>query len=199
MAQRRSSTSPVRILDAALVVAARDGLGGASLGRIAAESGTSKASVLYHFGSLTELRRAMAERVRERLQSLILEASVTAGNNLEERATAVFDALFAKPNRQLLLAVREVLMMGARDAIVAAEVRRNFDRAAEIVATLVDPSSPMMADRARQVVASVQGHIDLWLSSGDVEPKEFRDSALKTVRAVLGPIPETPPETRRAP
>jgi AcrR family transcriptional regulator len=82
MASQQPTSKPVTpkgdrraasILRAATTVLARDGFGGATLGRIAAEAGAEKRSILYYFGTrerlmvrvVHSLGRQIAETVRE--------------------------------------------------------------------------------------------------------------------------------------
>lgn len=192
-ARSRRSRSPLVILDAALTVAARDGLGGATLGRVAEQAGTSKASIVYHFGSLQGLRRAMAERVRERLADLVL-AGAQRGKTLDERVKAIFDDLFSEENRDLQLAVREVMQAGARDKMIADQMRSNIEHGIGVTGSVISGSDE---ERMRELsflsVATVQGFVDFWLALGDPDPTPYREGAEKAVRAIVAALaPEVP-------
>lgn len=68
------------ILQAATAVLARDGFGGATLGRIAAEAGSEKRSVLYYFGT----RERLLVRVVHNLAGQIAETVRQARPDLDD-------------------------------------------------------------------------------------------------------------------
>jgi AcrR family transcriptional regulator len=82
-----------RILDAATVVLARHGLGGATLARIAEEAGTDKRSVLYYYGSREALLVRVVQAVGEQIATYIGSATGTA-ESPRERAEAAVDAMW---------------------------------------------------------------------------------------------------------
>ncbi len=181
----RGARARAAILDAALEVSARTGLGRASPAQIAARAGTSKTSVLYHFHSLQGLHRRMAVRVRERIACLVLEAAETSSGSLGERGRQLLDALFRPENRHLFLAMNEILSAGSRDPVVALEVKANYERAAEVVTTLLGEAPAPVRALAPGLVAAVQGHIDRWLWSGDIDPSSHRDGAVRVTRMLV--------------
>lgn len=76
------------IVQAATAVLARDGFGGATLGRIASEAGAQKRSILYYFGS----REQLLVRVVHRLGNQIAE-TVRAGMPALEAPEALLEAI----------------------------------------------------------------------------------------------------------
>ena len=183
---RRARTSPDAILDAALRVCARDGLVGATLGRVAEEAGTSKPSVLYHFGSLDGLRHQMANRTRERVTDLLFRAGAGAPENLVERGRALLAAVFHDDSRDLFRASVEMLIVGGRDPVIAAVSREIFDRAVTLVALFAGPVVGAQ-ETAHSVVAAVQGEIFIWLATGG-EAETHRAAAERSAAAILGPL-----------
>ena len=93
----RGARARVVILDAALEVAARTGLGRASLAAVAACAGTSKTSVLYHFRSLQGLHREMAACARELMQAAVQAAAASCTGSPTERAEQLTDARIGWP------------------------------------------------------------------------------------------------------
>lgn len=185
MPDARGAKPPQAIVEAALAVAAQEGLGGATLGRVARRAGTSKASVLYHFGSLVGLRLAMAVRTRERIQDLVFHAAAPASGETEARGQAILDELFREEHRDFFRAMYEVRSLGARDERVAEEVRNSFERATWITALLLGPPVETALETAQQTVATVQGQLDLWLCWGDADPAPFRRAAERATRALV--------------
>lgn len=64
---RKGEREATRLLDAATDVLAREGYGGATLGRIAAEADVDKKMVVYYFGSRDSLLAKVVGRVGDRL------------------------------------------------------------------------------------------------------------------------------------
>lgn len=83
-----------RVLDAATTVLARDGFGGATLGRIAEEAGLDKRNVLYYYGTREALLVSVVQTVGERVAEHIDE---TVGENYtpEQLADALVNAMWA--------------------------------------------------------------------------------------------------------
>lgn len=77
-------SSKVNLLDAAVRVAARDGIPGATLEAVASEAGLTKAGLLYHFRSKEALLEAAQRHLLDDLEARLLD---TLGKPLEE-ATA---------------------------------------------------------------------------------------------------------------
>lgn len=76
---RKGAREATRLLDAATTVLARDGFGGATLGRIAAEADVDKRMILYYFGSretlLVEVVSRVGERIAENMASAVEQLS----------------------------------------------------------------------------------------------------------------------------
>ena len=83
MAEKRAA-----ILDAAWPIFLRDGWVGASLERVAAESGISKMTVYRHFGTKEELFEALVEEMCRRMLAGAEAAAPAAGLSLANRLTA---------------------------------------------------------------------------------------------------------------
>ncbi len=184
-ASARGQRARTAILDGALDVAAEVGLGRASLSAVAARAGTSKTSVLYHFRSLQGLHRQMAVRVRERMEVVAHEAAPAKTGSLEERIRQVLEAVFRAEHRSLLLAMNEILVVGSRDPVIAAEVRANYRRATEIVERLLHDAPERVRALAPSLLACAQGHVDLWLWSGDADPQAYGAAAVEVAQLLV--------------
>jgi AcrR family transcriptional regulator len=115
------------ILQAALRVIGRVGLSGASLSAVAADAGTSKPALLYHFGSRENLLREVAVMAVSVFQKL-LEAAGDEGIPARKRTEASVAALFSPSNRTLLVCVHELVGLGMRDPEVGGLLNRGSRR-----------------------------------------------------------------------
>ncbi len=173
----RGTASREAILAAALRVVGRRGLSGASLGLIAKEAGTSKPAVLYHYGSRDNLLHQMASRALAQLQALVLDIAREAER--PERTQIALDVTFAKENRLMLCAARELMSLGIHDGVVADLVRRSFDEVERTIAMLLPESIDNRLQIASDLVRAVYGFIELWLVSGDEDPGPYQAGALR--------------------
>ena len=90
----KGERSAGRVLQAATSVLARDGFGGATLGRIAQEAGTDKRTILYYFGSREALLVRVVQTVGEQIAENI--GSVVVPNRTpEELADAAVQAMWS--------------------------------------------------------------------------------------------------------
>jgi AcrR family transcriptional regulator len=181
---KRHVVSPTSILDAALRVTAQEGLEAASLRRVAEEAGTSKSSVLHHFGSAAGLRSAMLARAGGLYQELAVRASASG------TAAQILDAVFDRRNRALFQCVHELLTAAARDPALAGAARTNIDRVMWTIAMRLDPPLDTGLGTAQALLAAVQGFIHLWVWSGDVDPKPYREAAERAAVALIRARPE---------
>lgn len=88
---RRTAT---KLLDAATVALARDGYGGATLGRIAAEAGLDKRLVVYYFGGRAALLAHVVQRIGERIVANV-EADLIAVPDPRAAAATGIERLWA--------------------------------------------------------------------------------------------------------
>lgn len=181
----RGPVTPLAIVEAAIAVTAREGLEAASLRRVAEEARTSKSSILHHFGSATGLRRSMVTRLGQRYQELTVKAAAGHPGDVETRGPKVLDAVFQAHNREFFLAVHELASAAARDPVMAEEARTTFERAIWMIAVLLGPPIETALPTAQAIFAATQGFIDLWMASGTVDPRPYRDAAERAAAAVL--------------
>jgi AcrR family transcriptional regulator len=164
------------ILQAATAVLARDGYGGATLGRIASEAGAQKRSVLYYFGSREQLLvrvvhnlgNHIAETVRAQLPTMddphdLLEAIVVttwAGVTSDPQLVRAYFALVAGDTEageidDALVTIKNIYRSLLRDqmlALQAAGWRLRGD---------LDVS-------ASALFAMLRGLLLQWLEEGDI-------------------------------
>ena len=184
-AARRTSKRSA-ILDAALEVTARRGLSEVSFATVAEGAGVSKALVVYYFGSMNALRIQMTRRVGQRFVKLTLGTVASTTGPLERRGLAVLNAIFHPRNRELFLAMHELLSIAPREPAVAATARSFIEPARILVAAIIGgQEDPLALEAAGRAVAAVQGYISLWIWSGAGDPTPWRTDAEKTARAIL--------------
>lgn len=182
----RTTVQPNQIVDAALRVTAREGLEAASLRRVAEEAGTSKSSILHHFGSAAGLRRMMVVRISQLYQEMVVKAAATApGTDLASKGPGIIASVFSTEQREFHLAVQELMTAASRDPVMAAEAKTAFERAVWMITVLVGPPLDSALVTAQSIVAVVQGYINLWMWSGEDDPKDYREAALEAAGAIL--------------
>jgi AcrR family transcriptional regulator len=79
-----------RILDRAVLMASRDGLGGLTIGELASDLGVSKSGLFAHFGSKEDLQVAVLTAATERFAQRVLQPSLKAPAGVR-RIKALFD------------------------------------------------------------------------------------------------------------
>ncbi len=187
-ASPRGEASRDAILQAAVRVIGREGLSGASLAAVAAEAGTSKPAVLYHFGSREHLLRQVAAVAISTVRRL-LESAWDETTTSRKRTLAAVAKLFDPENRSLLVCVHELLGLGMRDAEVGRLMLRSFEETAEGTAqNLTRLHGHQALNLARALIMSVQGHLEFFLCSGETDPTPYVESATRTVLAIARPV-----------
>jgi len=148
-------------LDEATRLFAERGYEGTSMADLAERVGLRKASLFHHFASKEQLRRAVLERLIQRVSSAVTnEMDASASKSFAERLDALTDAVIGMLGEQpyaARLLIREVMEWGPtgggalRDALVEAlSVGVKFIAAGQQSGTLA-PGDP------KQVMASVMG------------------------------------------
>jgi AcrR family transcriptional regulator len=163
------------LLDAALVVIRRDGARALTLDAVAAESGTSKGGVLYHFGSKRVLVDGLVERWLDGLEAQLGGDDVAAAyvrscdlSGIAPDATAaefgVLAALIAEPQALETVRARHVAWM---DRMLAGGLNRDDAWLVRLAADglwyadLLGIAAPQGEDRRRLIERLVT------LASGD--------------------------------
>lgn len=184
----KGGRSATRLLEAATTVLARDGIGGATLGRIADEAGMDKRSVVYYFGSrealLVRVVQVVGERIAERIQpgrergsdlvALVdqnIDALWSAITSAPELARAYFALIGGGTEtgevKRALRALKDVYLGVARDQIAAIEAAGWQARSSSNASALL-------------LVATLRGLLLEWTESGD---SPALDQALEQLKA----------------
>lgn len=185
-ASRRGKASREAILQAAVRVIGREGLGGASLAAVAKEAHTSKPAVLYHFGSRDRLLHEVASVTFALYQGLLGPAE-SRGPTPRTRAESAIGSIFAPENRTLLACVHEMVGLGMRDPAVSALMRASFEEVLQGPTNALGPHLGQEEARAiaRSLVMTVHGHVELWLCADPADSKQFVESATRAALALL--------------
>jgi AcrR family transcriptional regulator len=164
-----------RLLQAATVVLAREGVGGASVAAIAEEAGLAKRMVTYYFGTREALLVRVVHRIGEEIFANV-SAAIDASAPPGEAAGAGFDALWEGiTSAPHLPAAYFALLAGTRggegqDALD--ELRRTF---ADLVTAVVTAQAAAGRELvsgdpevfALLVVALIRGLLLEWIERGD--------------------------------
>jgi AcrR family transcriptional regulator len=187
------STSPkgaqtaARILAAATAVLARDGMSGATLGRIATEAGVDKRNVTYYYGSrealLVRVVQAVAERIRTGAEAA-LEAAAPGEATIVD---TIWDEIVSQP--EFVRAYITLLGGGGETPDVQealAELKRTYVvMIARQIARARSDHAPREDDAqlATLIVAVLRGLVLEWAEAGDSPALR---GGLGRVNALLG-------------
>lgn len=163
------------ILSAATAVLARDGFGGATLGRIAAEAGAEKRSILYYFGTRERLMVRVVHRLGGQIAETVRQAT-PALTDPHELLDAIVSTTWAG-------VTSDPQLVRAYFALVAGDVEAGeVDDALE---TIKDIYRSLMRDQilalhsagwrprgdvdnaANALFALLRGYLLLWLEEGE--------------------------------
>lgn len=188
-----------RILTAATRSLARDGFGGATLGRIAAEAGVDKKMVVYYFSGrdplLVELIRDIGRRVTANIADAIAQLS-----DLEETAETAIEKMWEGAIEEPELPRAYLaLLAGSREsepvAQALAELRTDIERLFEERITAVEANGyRLVVERAgfRTLMLAIWRGLALeWAENGDTPAL---DEALAQFKRVVMSSFEAAPE-----
>ena len=178
------------ILDAARPIFLREGWGGATLDRVAAESGISKMTVYRHFSNKTELFRALVESMCEAMRGEAESAPDTPGSLSPaarlRREAEFFTAALVRPDALALY--RIIVADGWRFPALARVFERSGmavlrSRIASILSSL-DLADDDCAGRASSFIAIALGDAYLEAAIGLDDPNRDRRFADQIAAAV---------------
>lgn len=122
-----------RMVDAAIVLGTRDGVGALTLQGVATESGVSKALVLYHHEDKDALLLAVARRLAEKDATALAQAA--AGHEVLEAWRRVSGDEEQRAERALLLTLlQEASLRSAAPALLTARVQAGSSLASAMLA-----------------------------------------------------------------
>src|SRR5918996_6544445 len=198
-ADRRASSTPTRILDAAIAAFGTRGYGATSLDDLAREVGLRKQTILYWFPSKEALLDASIDRTAGEV-TLRLERAIAASAEGFGRVDAIVRAMFRLAARHptMLGFLREVSRLGppASTRLLAA-IAPLVDRAAGFLAVEMDAGRMRRHDprlillAAYSMVTGLATEVEVLRAFGE-EPTlaslvRRRDELLALLRAALAP------------
>lgn len=178
------------ILQAATTVLARDGYGGATLGRIATEAGADKRSVLYYFGTREKLLVRVVHDLGGRIADSVREATpANAGpdQTLDEIVTATWTGVTSDPQlvrAYFALVAGDVEAGDVDDALnVIKGIYRNLMR--DQLVMLENAGWTLrgdLDDSASALFALLRGYLLQWLEEG---PSALQRGGLDQFRGLI--------------
>jgi AcrR family transcriptional regulator len=174
-ATRKGRRTADNLIDAATIVLAREGIGGASVAAIADEAGVAKRLITYYFGTREGLLVQVVRRIGEQIVANVGEA-VAGPDSVDAAAAAGFDAMWtglrAAPH---LPEAYMALLAGARDGearVALDDLRRTFTTlvadalaAQEAAGRRLDGADP--EGMTVLVLAIVRGLVLEWIEVGE--------------------------------
>ncbi|EHN10749.1 Transcriptional regulator TetR family [Patulibacter medicamentivorans] len=177
--RRRGLERRRQLLDAALVVLERDGAGGLTHRRIAAEAGVPLASASYHFDGIDDLIVSTMLHANEQLR-VAADAAAEGGQlDVDVLAGMLVDDLVA--HRDLIVAEYELYLLAARRPALRAAATAWLET---IVAPLIPDADPVQ----RQLVFAVADGLCLQTLMSDEPPRvdEFAAVLRRALAATAG-------------
>jgi AcrR family transcriptional regulator len=178
-----------RLIEAATVVLARDGYGGASIGRITDEAGVPKRMVAYYFGTRQALLACVVQRLTAGIAS---EISAGAAGAPDDATAAWVDAVWAGVTATPGLARAYIALLGGdRDGETSdalAEVERTFLALVDgLVRDTERAGGQLVVERdafGLMAFALLRGLTHHWVESGDTPA--LAESLRQTKRLLAG-------------
>jgi TetR/AcrR family transcriptional regulator len=166
LAERRTTQTGNRkdaILDEATRLFAERGYEGTSMADLAERVGLRKASLFHHFASKEQLRRAVLERLVQRVTSALTHAGADVGSNgdgFAKKIDALTDAVTAVLGEQpyaARLVLREAMEWGPTSSDTLCEACADALRTGEKFLTAAQQSGVCVEGDPKQLVASLMG------------------------------------------
>jgi AcrR family transcriptional regulator len=174
------------LLDAALAVAERDGLGLLSVGAVTTEAGVAKGTFYVHFEDRAAVLVAIHRRFHDELFAEVLADTLGRMPGIE-RARARLVGFLDGCRRQS--GVRAMLLQARSEPAVVAEVASRNDQAARVLADdLRAAAAPHPLETARLVVTAAAEVALLELTAGRTQPR-----LRAALMALVAPEPEVEP------
>ena len=160
--QPTTGTRKDAILDEATRLFAERGYEGTSMADLAERVGLRKASLFHHFASKEQLRKAVLERLVQRVTATLAKASADAsqGEAFDKRVDAITDAvvgMLAEQPYAARLVLREAMEWNADSKDTLCEAFAESMRVGEKFLTAGQQAGVITGADAKQLVASLMG------------------------------------------
>ncbi len=181
-----------RILAAAIVVLAREGIAETTTRKIAAEAEVNQAMLRYYFGSKDDLLFAVLQEMTRQTREVVQQATLSGhdlSTRLREGLLRFWEHFESQPELQIMQ--YELTLYALRNPASAWLARQQYDGYCAVVellfadhfATTDQESALPLPDLARFVVAGIDGLILQFVSAPD--PARARRDLENIIQAVL--------------
>lgn len=184
-AGKSSEQSRAELVQAAIEAIAQTGLASTTLVSIAERAGSSKTTLLHHFGSRDGLVAAIGMRSFEVFADRFAHALRKPSKNLEETADRILDLVFVESSRAYLSVMLQLLARASHDSLVSDGIRAAVDQRILFLETVLGFPREVGRPAAGAILAAVQGAIDHWLSCDPEDPETYREWARVAVHAII--------------
>ncbi len=165
-----------RILEAAIVVLARDGIAETTTRKIATEADVNQAMLRYYFGSKEDLLFAVLLEMMRQTREVVQQASLSGGDLralIQESLLSFWQQFESRPELQVMQ--YELTLYALRNPASAWLARQQYDGYCAVVETLLaegfasigQESAVPLPELARFVVSGVDGLILQFVSAPD--------------------------------
>jgi AcrR family transcriptional regulator len=185
----KGEAGAARLLEAATRVLARDGVGRASVGRIADEAGMAKRMIAYYFGSRDGLLTRVVQRIGERIAGNLTEAAEDDASP-EDAASAWVDALWSAVTAEPALVPAYFALTGGQRVGATSEALDELDALyVSLIRNFVldhHPHARELSDvdldtASEFIFAILRGMLLKWVIQGDGPMLERHVAQLKEV------------------
>jgi AcrR family transcriptional regulator len=165
-----------RILEAAIAVLAREGIGETTTRKIAAQAGVNQAMLRYYFGSKDELLFAVLQEMMRQAREIVQQATPrgrTLREMVREGLLGFWEQFEARPELQVMQ--YELTLYALRNPASAWLARQQYDGYCAVVETLCEEAFAAaggecalpFAELARFIVGGLDGLILQFISNPD--------------------------------
>lgn len=191
---RRRAATRERLLDAARVVLASEGIQGASVEHICDQAGFTRGAFYSNFSSKDELLLALCERVSEDMFDKLRTAadpSAFAGLDAGEAIGVVFDRflMLQPPDREWFLVQGEFELRSVRDDAVGRQFRAVWSEVKqevqELMVTILEKLGLRLTIESHDAAVILMGTYDMALRESLIENRPIDLDLLRRVMPAL--------------
>ena len=193
-AVRRRAATRERLLDAARIVLAGEGIQGASVEHICDQAGFTRGAFYSNFTSKDELLLALCERESEDMFDklrMAADPSALAGLDASEAVAVVFDrfVMLQPPDREWFLVQSEFELRSVRDDAVGRQFRAVWTEVKhevqELMVTILDKLGLRLTIDAHDAAIILMGTYDMALREALIENRPIDLDLLRRVMPTL--------------
>jgi AcrR family transcriptional regulator len=191
---RRRAATRERLLDAARIVLAGEGIQGASVEHICDQAGFTRGAFYSNFSSKDELLLALCERESEDMFDklrMAADPSALAGLDASEAVAVVFDrfVMLQPPDREWFLVQSEFELRSVRDDAVGRQFRAVWTEVKhevqELMVTILDKLGLRLTIDSHDAAIILMGTYDMALREALIENRPIDLDLLRRVMPTL--------------